>query len=367
MLTQLRDIEVELDDLYLDPNNPRFSDLQDRVQAVPLERTLEEGVQAKALSRILDDRFGVDELRNSISSIGFLKVDRLVVTPLPSQGKYVVREGNRRLGALKSLLADFKSGEVDLSTEARESFQKIPVVVIDEPDPVKREHLARILQGVRHVAGIRDWGPYQQAGVVAMMLDDGRDQAEICEVLGLSKRRVNILRRCFYALKQMSDDDDYGDKVKPILFSYFEEVLKLPQLRDQWLEWDDEQNLFLNEARRKQLYSWFVGIEDEDGTGHPPKIPDNKQIRRLPDLMADALLFKRFSDIAALKLEEAVQGLASPKPGIAWQDSLQSLLTVLNQVPAVDLETASDSDKGLLEQVKQVCEKHLKLLISANS
>lgn len=356
-----------MDDLYLDPNNPRFSDLQDRVQPVPSERAVEDGVQAKALSRILDERFGVEELRNSISSIGFLKVDRLVVTPLPLAGKYVVREGNRRLGALKSLIADFKNGEVELSTDVRESFQKIPVVVIDEPDPVKREHLARILQGVRHVAGIRDWGPYQQADVVAMMLDDGRDQGEICEVLGLSKRRVNILRRCFYALKQMRDDDDYGDKAKPILFSYFEEVLKLPQLREQWLEWDDEQNLFLNEAHRKQLYSWFVGAEDEEGLNHPPKIPDNKQIRRLPDLMSDAVLFKRFCDIPALKLEEATQGLASPKAGIPWQDSIQSLLTILSQIPAVDLESASESDRTILEQVRSLCEKHLKLLMIAGS
>jgi hypothetical protein len=200
MPTQLRDIEVGLDDLYLDPNNPRFSDLQDRVQAVPSERVAEDGVQANALRRILDDRFAVEDLRNSISSIGFQKVDRLVVTPLPLEGKYVVREGNRRLGALKSLIADYTNGEVDLTTEVRESFQKIPVVLIDESDPVKREHLARIIQGIRHIAGIRDWGPYQQAEVVAMMLDDGRDQAEVCEVLGLSKRRVNVLRRCFYAL-----------------------------------------------------------------------------------------------------------------------------------------------------------------------
>jgi hypothetical protein len=77
----------------------RFPDLQDRVQAVPLERVAEDGVQANALRRILDDRFAVEDLRNSISSIGFQKVDRLVVTQLPLEGKYVVREGNRRLGA----------------------------------------------------------------------------------------------------------------------------------------------------------------------------------------------------------------------------------------------------------------------------
>jgi hypothetical protein len=83
--------------------------------------------------------------------------------------------------------------------------------------------------------------------------------------------------------------------------------------------------------------------------------------------MVDPVLFKRFCDIPALKLEEAIQGLASPRPGIPWQDSIQSLLTVLNQIPAVDLESASEADKTLLEQVKSLCEKHLKLLTLAGN
>src|SRR5205823_8587089 len=108
------------------------------------------------------------------------------------------------------------------------SLCEIPVLVIDEPEQSKREHFARVLQGVRHVAGIRPWGPYQQAQIVALMIDDGKDQAEICEVLGLTIRRINILRRCFRALEQMRRDDDYGDRAKPALFSAFEEAFKLP-------------------------------------------------------------------------------------------------------------------------------------------
>jgi hypothetical protein len=40
---------------------------------------------------------------------------------------------------------------------------------------------------------------------------------------------------------------------------------------------------------------------------------------------------------------------------------------VLNQIPAVDLESASEADKTLLEQVKSLCEKHLKLLTLAGN
>jgi hypothetical protein len=358
----LTEADVSTDALYLDPNNPRFADLQDRVQPVPASRVIEQGVQDRDLARILDDRFEVQQLKDSIRTIGFLTMDRLVVTRLPHEGKYLVVEGNRRLGAIRALLEDHRNGEADLSGDVLTSLRRVPVLVIEETDSATQEHMARVLQGVRHVAGIRPWGPYQQAQVVAMMIDDGKDQTEICEVLGLPKKRINILRRCFYALEQMRKDDDYGDKAKPALFSAFDEVIKLPSLRKDWLEWNDDRYLFLNEEHRKLLYSWLVGSEGDDGSKHAPKIGDPKEIRRIPQLMADAVLFKRFCDSPSLGLDEAMQGIASPKSSIQWRDYVQNLLYTLNQVPAVDLESASQSDEDLLIRARDLCERHLKIL-----
>ncbi len=243
---------------------------------------------------------------------------------------------------------------------------KLPVVVIEEPEHAKREHLARVLQGVRHVSGIRPWGPYQQAQVVALMLDDGRDQTEICEVLGLNKRRINILRRCFYALKQMGEDDDYGDKAKPIHFSYFDDVLKLPVLRE-WLEWDDEKSKFLNELNRKLLYGWMVGGEDDEGVRFPSKFSDPKEVRRVPELLSHPALFKRFCDDPALGLEQAMQGVIPTKPNIQWRNYLQNLTNVLVQIPAVDLEDASAEDEQLLVRVRELCDRHLRVLKSSQA
>jgi hypothetical protein len=365
-MTTLRELVAPIQSLYLDPNNPRFADLQDRLQPIASDRITEQGVQEKALARILDDHFEVTQLKDSIRTIGFLTVDRLVVTPL-SDNRYVVIEGNRRLGAIKSLLEDHKNGEADLSEAVQTSLRNIPVLVIDEPELTKREHFARVLQGVRHVAGIRPWGPYQQAQVVALMLDDGKDQAEICEVLGLQKKRINILRRCFRALEQMRKDDDYGDKAKPALFSAFDEAFRLPTLRDDWLGWDDERGRFLNEQQRKLFYSWLVGAEDEDGNKCAPKINDPREIRKLRQLMNDAVRFKQFCENPALGLDEAMQGATGPKPAIPWRDYLQNLLNILNQVPAVDLESASDADEALLSRVRELCDRHLRILTSSRT
>ena len=124
--------------LYLDPNNPRFADIQERLQPIPLDRITEEGVQEKTLARILDDRFEVKQLMDSFRTIGFLTVDRVVVTPMPQEGKYLVIEGNRRLGAIKAALEDHKNGEVALSQDIMESLRKIPVLVIEEPELATR-------------------------------------------------------------------------------------------------------------------------------------------------------------------------------------------------------------------------------------
>lgn len=361
MNAQLRQVEIKIEDLYLDPNNPRFVDIQDQMRPVPPSRITETGVQETALERILDERFEVKQLKDSIRAIGFLMIDRLVATPLPDIGKYVVIEGNRRLGAVKSLIKDHANGEVDLSPELQKSLSKLSLLVLDEPDAAKRDHLARTLQGVRHVSGIRPWGPYQQAQIVAMMLDDNRGQSEICEILGLPKKRINSLRRCFYALKQMRGDDDYGDEAKPSLFSHFDDIFKLPRLRD-WLEWDDDRNLFLNEEHRKLLYSWFVGTEDDSGHRQAAKILDHKEIRKLPQLMDDAIQFKRFCESPTLRLDEAMEGVVAPRPEIQWQSYVAQLINILNRIPAVDLEHATTEDKELLVKAQNLCTDHLKII-----
>jgi hypothetical protein len=65
----LRETGVSIHNLYLDPNNPRFADLQDKVHPVPRERVTEPGVQEKAMVRILDERFEVDQLRTQFGAL----------------------------------------------------------------------------------------------------------------------------------------------------------------------------------------------------------------------------------------------------------------------------------------------------------
>lgn len=355
----LQEEDVSPSQLFLDPNNPRYADVTNTLTKIPADRVADQTVQMKALERMLDEKFEVKQLKDSIQDIGFLTVDRLVVTPLPSEGKYLVVEGNRRLAAIKSLLDDEANGEVQLDAGVKKSLEKLPVAVISAENQEQRDYIARVMQGVRHLAGIKPWGPYQQGMIVALMLDDGRDLSEVCDTLGLTARRANQLRRAYYAMQQMKQDDDFGEYVKPSFFSYFDEVFKAAKVRD-WLGWDDDKNVFTNAENRKQFYTWIVG-EDVNGETQPPKVVDPKEIRDLRDLMGDPVQFKRFCETPTLNISDAAKGITR-QTTIDWRGILGTNLTVLNQIPAVDLGRASNDDIDLLKKLLQVCQTELSMI-----
>lgn len=359
--TVLREKLVSIENLYLDPNNPRYADITQRSFDIPTEKVTYHSVQKKAFERILDDRFLVQQLKDSILKIGFLPVDRLVVMELEGNpGKYLVIEGNRRLAAIKSLLEDRDNGEIDVPEDIEKTLMNLPVLVIAEQDPRSRRYLARVFQGVRHLSGVREWGPYQQAQIVAMMLDEGKDLQEICDTLGITKRRANILRKCYYAMNQMKSDPDYDEHYRPNLFSYFDDLFRIRKLRE-WMEWNDDENLFENTEHRHMFYNWIVG-EEEEGKLLSPKISDHKEVRHLRQLMEDPAQFRRFCNTPTLRITDAVTGIATTQARIDWREILSSNLNVLNQIPALDFQHATEDDKKLLEQVIEICNGHLSMI-----
>jgi ParB-like nuclease domain len=359
-MINLKEIDLKIEQLFLDPNNPRYADIAEIANPVPDEKVSDERVQKRALERILDQRLEVQQLMDSIGKIGFLTVDRLVVVPLPDPGKYKVIEGNRRLGAIKSLLDNLDAGEVDIADEILPTLKQLPVLVLDEADKEKCEHIGRVLQGVRHVSSIRAWGPYQQAQLVVMMINQGRERSEVKEILGLPGKRMYTLIRCYYALKQMKDDSDYGEFANPKRFTYFDEIFKLPKLYKDWLKWDDYNCLFTEEHNRKLLYSFIAG-EEVDGERKEPRIPDPKDLRCLPALMEDAMQFNRFCETPGLSLDDALKGVVT-RSQIDWRGILSTNLNALSQLPANDLKDASDNDVALIEKVKDICTEFIRMV-----
>ena len=75
----LAPISVQLNQLLLDPNNPRFSELGAGFAEVAESRFADPEVQEAAYEKMRQDTFDARELRDTIKTLGFLPMDRIVV------------------------------------------------------------------------------------------------------------------------------------------------------------------------------------------------------------------------------------------------------------------------------------------------
>lgn len=280
----LSPVSVKLSDLLLDPNNPRFSELGEELNSVPEHRYADEKVQANTFEKMKDPTFDVSELRDTVKTLGFLPMDRIVVRRWkgpPDVEKYVVIEGNRRITALKWLLSLHEVGKETLSPERLQNIEELEALVLD--DALAPDTANLILPGLRHVSGIKEWGAYQKAKAVHALRISGMSPQEAAQSLGLSTRAANNSYRCFLALEQMKNDEEFGEYTEPRMYSYFEEIFKRPSVKN-WLAWQDEKERFTATDRLHEFYSWMVPGSEEGST---PKLPEARSVRELSEVISD--------------------------------------------------------------------------------
>lgn len=283
----LSPIMVELSDLLLDPNNPRFSELGEGYDEVQETRYADEKVQQNAFDKMRSKTFNVAELRDTIKTIGFLPMDRIVVREWVGKDgtkKYVVIEGNRRVTALKWLIQLDEAGKETFDEATIDNYTKLECLLLDRA--IAPEAASLILPGLRHVSGIKEWGPYQKAKAVFALRETGLSPQEAAQSLGLSTRAANNSYRCFLALENLKDDDEFGEFAQPNMYSYFEEVFKKPAVKN-WLEWSDDEEEFGNEERLKEFYGWMIGPSEDDEDDGPHKLPEAKSVRDLAQIIED--------------------------------------------------------------------------------
>ncbi len=180
MLTQ---ISVPIDALFLDPNNPRFiSDLSERVTYSDNQieeqqpGTLRKFVRSTGPGNPDDDVTNIRSLYDSMVRMGFVAVDRIVVRLIAgSANKFLVLEGNRRIAAVKTILADYEAAlpplgygageDRDSVTEKLQSFEKILAMQLDVRGLSQKEVDQRIaiILGIRHHGSLLGWDPLPRA------------------------------------------------------------------------------------------------------------------------------------------------------------------------------------------------------------
>lgn len=195
---------AKLDELFLDPRNPRLG-----------RNNVGCDVEQSRVLELMRD-WTLEELAVSFLEAGaFWTHEALLVVKekLYGESRLVVVEGNRRLAALKYLkdAIDGKSvpgkwAEIAESAKPPESlFNEIPYVQIDS-----RTDIIAFL-GFRHVTGIKEWKPAEKAEYIAKLIDE--DKLTYKEVMRKIGSRTDSVQRNYISYCLLKQIDEHVEEV----------------------------------------------------------------------------------------------------------------------------------------------------------
>ena len=351
---QLREAQIDINRIYLDPNNPRFWD-KSNVKEYPDKRITDDKVQTTTSEKIKSH--GIEELRDSILRNGFLSLDRIVVRPIPDKkDDYVIVEGNRRFAALSMLREEISNGTVNEEGIDEEYLEKLH----DDTNYLdiliyqggKNHDISWLLQGIRHISGIRAWSPAQRARLVAQQVDDnGLGFKAAGQTFGLTAQAVGRLYRAYKGLDQMKNDDEFSSKAQNEYFTLFEESIRNRAMRD-WLGWDHESSRFEDEDNLKQFYAWISPDEEHE---NKRRIHDPRQIKQLGSLISGehTELLDQI-DRHELSIDQAygmiVDGVSEAGE---WRRKLEKVRRLIDSLPQNAMFDDTDEFLQLLEEIQE--------------
>ena len=265
IVQDLQPSDIALEDLYLDPNNPRF--VTAGWNRLPDDEIAGESVQDDVRTKLIQ-RFDVDRLRKNMEVNGYLPIDRVIVREF-SEGKFVVLEGNRRICAAKLISRYAQSGERIDEVIAR-SVATIPCLVYTG----QKADAAWIFQGIRHISGLIDWSSFNKAKLlVEQMESDGLSLTEVGQRFGISGPGAGQWVRGYKAFQHAQAQPEFGPYVNEEAYPFFMEMFSRSSgpIRA-WLEWDDANYVFKNEINFMEFLEWLYPEDTE--------LPEGQRARR---------------------------------------------------------------------------------------
>lgn len=346
---------VKIENILLDPNNPRFYDIEAH-QKIIYSRYPEEIIQQNAITKLLGNKaFDVEQLKESIKSNGYVPLEKVVVRRYDDK-YFLVVEGNRRICAVKSIVHDYLNGILELQEDIIKSLENIEILILERDNDDEELTWDEILiQGIRHISGTKEWGAYQKARFVVSLKDEyGKDFNTISSSLGLGPKVTTRYYRTFKALRQMFDDDTYSDYAHPNLFTHFEEMIKSPSIQI-WLGWDNNEYKFKNLANLEIMYDLISEKVDENGDEVEPKLPAHRDIRSFSKILGHDKAKTQFLS-GNVTINQALT-IANPLPPSPWQETAQDCLKVLRDIKVDDIMLWTDTDTDLLNQILNQIDK----------
>jgi hypothetical protein len=296
--------QLSIDDLTLDPTNPRIQYLIGR-QAEPitqdrLDELLWAKDQVKALGQAIKQNGGV--------------YDPIIVQK--HDGRYLVREGNSRTVATRHIAAQHADDN---------RFTTVPAMVFD--DGALSEDDIAVLLADMHVTGKIRWDAYEQAKHVSTLYKvHGKTYDWLATHLRLSKSKITQQLKAYqWTTDYLSEHPDPKNLDK---FSFFDELARKRDLADRYtddLEFQQRFNRWLTDGR----------------------LNDSKQVRQLPMLLDNAQATKVLDEKGYVA---AARVLVSEDPALGSDlyDAVKRATDKLTKAPADEIRDLAQNKQKLL-------------------
>ena len=161
----------------------------------------------------------------------------------------------------------------------------------------------------------------------------------------------------------MKEDEEYGEFAEPKQYSFFEEILKRPNVRE-WLDWNDEERKFRKKERLREFYSWIIGELNEEGEPGEPKLPKAISVRDLGKIIDDEVALNVFRAEGGTLIRALARYEAEHPED--WHPAINTAELVLASLTPDALRKLTDEDVKILEilssRIKQVLKDRKKLL-----
>ena len=261
-----RPIDVRLDHLLLDPNNPRLVLSLDQGATVAdcdIEKMQDEVLNRFSLeSSPNSSKIDNYDLSESMRRLGYIGIDKIVVRSIDGSSKYVVVEGNRRVSTMKQLVKEYvaKGERPPLTAEKIATFQSLQVMQLKTDDLSEDEVNDRIsvILGLRHHGSLLEWEPLPKAHNIYLhyMELQGENNKfewnreigrEVASILSIKLTEVQKSLRTYIAYQQLCDQSEINTRYYSLIseaitnrklkaFDYFETSEKSFRLNDDSFE-----------------------------------------------------------------------------------------------------------------------------------
>ncbi|MEM0136237.1 MAG: ParB/Srx family N-terminal domain-containing protein [Thermoplasmatales archaeon] len=265
---ELKPMEIALDKIFLDPNNPRFAAISS--VSVPKSQISNALIQQEVQKK-LEDGFAIDKLVMNMEANGFLPIDRVVVQEFEAD-KYVVLEGNRRICAAKKIAHMSAKNPKSINEDVAQSVSIIPCLLYVGSD----SQASWVFQGLRHIIGVHEWPAFNKAKLLASSIEnEGLTLTEVGKKFGLTAFGAGQWVRAYFAFKYASESSDYTSEIDERCFPYLQELFSKSNgpLRD-WLEWNESDHQFTNQLNFNEFLGWLYprDFDNEDESIDPSSI-----------------------------------------------------------------------------------------------